>query len=120
MYTGLLVLLGEASKHSDEQKLEWVRGNLELTPLERIAKVYEANNDSGFYRVGGLYNTFLDRLSDKSLREELNEIEYGYRYQNSTFATLKANSDALQAELTRFVYARRGEWSERFFEYLIF
>jgi hypothetical protein len=32
----------------------------------------------------------------------------------------KANSDALRSELTRFIFARRGQWSERFFEYLIF
>lgn len=120
MYSGLLFLLGEASKHSDEQKLKWVRENLSLTPLERIAKVYKANNDSSFYRVGGLYNTFLDRLSEEALREELNQIDYKDRYQNQTFATLKANSDALQAELSRFVYAQRGVWSERFFEYLLF
>jgi predicted nucleotidyltransferase len=120
MYAGLLVLLGEASKYDDQRKLDWVSENLTLTPLERIAKVYGANNDSSFYRVGGLYNTFLDRLSDKTLREELNEIDYSARYANSTFATLKANSDALQAELTRFIYARRGDWSERFFEYLLF
>jgi hypothetical protein len=120
MYSGLLYLIGEASKHSDRNKLDWVRGNLSLTPLERIAKVYAANNDSSFYRVGGLYNTFLDRLSEKDLREGLNKIDYPARYQNQTFATLKANSDALQAELSRFVYARRGVWSERFFEYLLF
>ncbi|HEX8102065.1 MAG TPA: nucleotidyltransferase domain-containing protein [Solirubrobacteraceae bacterium] len=120
MYMGLLVLLGEASKHTDGQKLATVRENLVLPPLERIAKVYALNRDTSFFRVAGLYNTFLARISDATTRAELNGVGYEDRYSNVLFSALKANSDALQAELSRFIYARRGQWSERFFEYLIF
>ena len=120
MYMGLLALLGEASKFWDERKASWVRERLALTPLERIAAVYEANAEATFFRVAGAYETFLARISDPHLRADLNNLDYDRRYENITFAALKANSDALQSELTRFIFARRGQWSERFFEYLIF
>lgn len=120
MYMGLLALVGESSKYSDERKLSTVSENLKLTPLERIAYAYEANGDSSFFRVAGLYNTFLARISDEETRTELNDVAYADRYDNVLFSALKANSDALQAELTRFIFARRGQWSERFYEYLLF
>jgi hypothetical protein len=64
-------------------------------------------------------------LSNPDVRKELNgdqvrEGSYDTRYQMPYYATLKANSDALVAELIRFILGRRGVWSERFFEYLIF
>jgi hypothetical protein len=120
MYMGLLVLLGESSKHTDQKKLSLVRNRLHLTPLDRIAAVYQDNNDTSFFRVAGAYETFLRRISDEELRDELNDVAYEQRYANTMFSTLKTNSDALQAELTRFILTRRGQWSERFFEYLLF
>jgi len=33
---------------------------------------------------------------------------------------LHANSDTIIKELTRFVLDRRGDWSDAFFEYLLF
>lgn len=120
MYMGLLVLIGESSKYVCAQKIAILHEHLHLTPLERIAMVYEANHDWSFFRVAGLYNTFLARISDETTRQELNNLDYSGRYENVLFSTLKTNSDALQSELTRFVLARRGQWSERFFEYLIF
>lgn len=119
MYCGLLMLLGEASKYQNDQKVELVRKSLCLTPLERIGMVYKENSDWGFFRVVGLYNVFLDKISNETLREKLN-VEYDDRYSCKEFAELKANSDALAAELARFIWARKGAWSDRFFEYLLF
>jgi hypothetical protein len=120
MYAGLLFVLGEASKHTDEEKMEIVWQALPLTPLERLAWVYDQNRDEAFFRVVGLYNVFTSRISDESVRRQLNAIDYADRYSVPEFAELKANSDAFVAELLRFVRARNGAWSERFFEYLIF
>jgi hypothetical protein len=53
-------------------------------------------------------------------RAELNGLDDNLRYDNALFSSLKKNSNALQAELVRFIFARRGEWSSRFFEYLLF
>jgi hypothetical protein len=97
-----------------------VKDRLPLTPLERLAWVYESNRDQSFYRVLGLYNVFLRRASDPDWRAKLQKADYDDRYSVPEFAEMKANSDALAAELTRFMFARRGQWSERFFEYLFF
>ncbi len=122
MYGGLLMLLGECSRQRTK-KVEWLKDRLMLTPLERIAWVYSANGDGSFFRVAGFYDTFLGMLSKKEVREELNGAavgSYDKRYEMRNYAILKANSDGLVAELLRFVLERRGVWSERFFEYLIF
>jgi len=131
MYSGLLMLLGEASKERSD-KVFRLKEQLKMTPLERIAWVYEQNTDWNFYKVLGPYNVFLSRLSKPEVRKSLNfnpgDLEpknggknsYDQRYSNEEFSNLKANSDGLVSELLRFVLARRGGWTERFFEYLIF
>lgn len=118
MYGGLLSLLGEASTQRRE-KVDWLHSRLCLTPLERIGWVYGLNRDWCFHRIMGLYNVFMGRLNEEDFRLAL-EGEYEERFANSLYADLKANSDGLVAELLRFVLSRRGCWSERFFEYLVF
>ena len=120
MYSGLLFLLGEASKLSGPAKVEAVSTHLPYTPLERLGWVYDQNHDGGFFRILGLYNLFVSRLSDSAWRGQLKEVEYQGRYNVAAFAELKANSDAFVAEFMRFIFARRGQWSDRFFEYLFF
>ncbi len=124
MYGGLLMLLGECSRERGD-KVAWLKKHLTLTPLERIALVYSVNEDTNFFRLAGFYDTFLGMLSSADVRNELNGPQvqagsYGNRYQMRNYAILKANSDGLVAELLRFILGRRGVWSERFFEYLIF
>ncbi len=124
MYGGLLMLLGECSRER-EDKVTWLENRLNLTPLERIALVYSANQDTNFFRLAGFYDTFLGMLSKPEVRDELNGEQvqpgsYANRYQMRNYAILKANSDGLVAELIRFLLGRRGVWSERFFEYLLF
>ncbi|MBI4567688.1 MAG: hypothetical protein HY719_04750 [Planctomycetes bacterium] len=118
MYVGLLALLGECSKVRDH-KVEWLKQRLRWTPLERLAAVYEANTDWAFFRLAGLYDVFTGRVSDPCVRGGL-QVGYADRYVCRAFAELKANSDALAAELSRFVLDRRGSWTDRFFEYLLF
>ncbi len=120
MYSGLLFLIGEASKHSGQEKIDTVWNHLNLTPLERIGLVYKDNHDGGFFRVLGLYNVFVSRLSDKAWRDQLKDVEYKDRYNTAAFAEMKANSDAFIAEFVRYIFARRGQWSDRFFEYVFF
>ena len=120
MYAGLLFLIGEASKYSGDKKIETVWEKLPLTPLERISWVYKENHDGGFFRVLGLYNVFVSRLSDNAWRDQLKQLDYKERYNTAAFAELKANSDAFIAEFVRFIFARRGQWSDRFFEYVFF
>jgi hypothetical protein len=124
MYGGLLMLLGECSRERAD-KVTWLKNRLNLTPLERIALVYSANQDTNFFRLAGFYDTFLGMLNKPEVRNELNGEQvqpgsYATRYQMRNYAILKANSDGLVAELIRFILGRRGVWSERFFEYLLF
>lgn len=120
MYAGLLLLLGEASKYRGNSKVRVVGDRLPLTPLQRIAWVYEQNNDTAITRLLGLYNVFLARLSNEQWRTALRGVDYEDRFSSPEFAELKANSDALIGELYRFIMSRRGSWSERFFEYMFF
>jgi hypothetical protein len=49
--------------------------------------------------------------------ETLEELR---RMELPEFDELHSNSDILIKELTRFILDRRGDWSEAFFEYLLF
>jgi predicted nucleotidyltransferase len=120
MYVGLLFLLGHASRVSGSDRVDFVKKNLNLTPLDRIALVYKESNDDGYFRIAGLYEVFLSAISDEKTRTTLKALEYENRYSDPTFSRLKANSDALIAELMRFLWSRKGDWSDRFFEYLLF
>ena len=97
-----------------------------MTPLERLAYVYVENQDWAFFRVAGLYDVFLRNLNDPKIGDLLQPVrgvgaaDYEERLASAHYANLKANSDGLVAELLRFVWSRRGVWSERFFEYLFF
>src|SRR5207253_1493589 len=115
---------GECSRERTD-KFKWLEKHLLFTPLERMAAVYYANGDTSFFRVAGFYDIFLRLLSNDDVRKELNNKEiqpgsYEARYQMPNYAILKANSDGLAGELLRFIMSRRGTWSERFFEYLLF
>jgi hypothetical protein len=123
MYGGLLLLLGECSLERDD-KVGWLKERLRMTPLERIEYVYRASDDACFFRIAGFYDTFLTLMNSPDVRHSLN-VEakgesYPGRYKIPNYAILKTNSDGLVAELVRFVLARDGYWSERFFEYLLF
>ncbi len=120
MYSGLLFLLGEESVERTD-KIASLLEKLRLTPLERLAYAYERNKDWSFYRIAGLYNTFLGKINDPDIRKALiDQGEYKDRYLAAHYSDLKANSDSLVAELLRFVMSQRGRWSERLFEYLLF
>jgi hypothetical protein len=127
MYSGLLFLLGQASTERQD-KVSWLKDQLKMTPLERLAWVYEENRKWNFHRIAGSYDVFLSFLNNEEVRQHLNvdpveqqdDNSYKERYKIPEFALLKSNSDGLIAELLRFILARRGVWTERFFEYLIF
>ncbi|HYK05428.1 MAG TPA: hypothetical protein VE974_26995 [Thermoanaerobaculia bacterium] len=132
MYTSLLFCLAEMSKYeyggpgrrrtdttAPARKTEMLRSYIEMPALERFVQLYERNEDDNLFRLLGYYNNFLEALGKETTREELYRLEYEKRYQSTTFAALKVNSDAFAAEIMRFLWARRGSWSDRFYEYLI-
>jgi len=121
MYAGLLFLVLNASKHTehDDSKLAYILPRIELTPLEKIAHVYKDNHDHSASRVYSIYDVFLRKVSDPEIRKAL-RADYEDRYSNPYYVELKVTSDALQTELTRFIFAQKGRWTEQVFEYLVF
>jgi hypothetical protein len=119
MYFSMVAALGELSTHYESDKKARLLGYIRLTPLERIFQIYQDKKDHSWFRFFGFYDTFLRILSDDKSRDLLNKLEYEDRYKSSEFASLKANSDGLAAEIVRFILDRRQQWSDRFLEYLL-
>lgn len=119
MYFSMVASIGALSRQHSEQKIDALKELIRMEPLRRLYVAYGLARDPGFFKVAGAYNTFLHLLAQKDVRAELAGLDYGDRYRSSAFAQLKANSDALSSELLRFYEARRREWDDRFFEYMI-
>ena len=119
MYASLLCVLGTLSKYAKEDKNEILKKLVLLTPLQRFYFSYKHSEDDNFFRLSSIYNNFLYFINNKEHREELFNIDYRNRYDNETFSILKANSDSLLSEITRFIFSNKGTWSDRFFEYLM-
>ena len=124
MFAALIFLLGECSKEK-KNKIGWLGEHLLLTPIQRIEKVYQLNNDDGFNIFLDAYEVFMTRMNSPEVRKVLVEANPktldDLRAMNlPVYDELHANSDILIRELTRFVLDRRGDWSEEFYEYLLF
>jgi hypothetical protein len=124
MFAALIFLLGECSKEKKD-KINWLREHLLLTPMQRIEKVYMLNNDDGFNVLLDAYEVFMTRMNSSEVRNILVEarpesLEELRSMELPEFDELHSNSDILIKELTRFILDRRGDWSEAFFEYLLF
>lgn len=119
MYFSLVAALGALSRHSDNNKVDLLTALIQLDPLKRLFVAYGLSDDDGFFRVAEYYNVFLTQLNKRDVREKLKDVDYGNRYESEEFSLLKANSDALAAELWRFFQSQKGKWNDRFFEYMI-
>ncbi|MGY3214576.1 hypothetical protein [Mucilaginibacter sp. HD30] len=118
MYAGTLLLILNASKLRDN-KFDYIKNHIKLTPFEKIVSVYLDNNDFNFRRLIAAYDIFLSKLNSSEIRKQL-QVEYDDRYKNPHYAELKVTSDSFIAELTRFIFSKKNIWSEEVFEYLIF
>ncbi|MGI8547455.1 MAG: DUF294 nucleotidyltransferase-like domain-containing protein [Gemmatimonadaceae bacterium] len=116
MYAGFLALLGEASKRVGDEST-WLAEHLALTPIERIALVYEANRDVNLPELLVLYDMFLSRWADRAIRRQLLSVDELHR-DEPILRELLLNADAIRTELVRFVLARQRDWSGRFFNHL--
>ena len=108
MYLSLVAMLGVLSTYRNDDKNEKLETLVRLTPLERLFYAYKEVGDTGFYKIAGYYDVFLRFISDERTREILRGLEYDDRYGSHQFCVLKANSDALAAELTRFLFDREA------------
>ena len=124
MFAALIFLLGECSKEKKD-KIGWLREHLLLTPMQRIEKVYQLNNDNGFNILLDAYEVFMQGMNSPEVRNVLVEanpktLEDLQVMNFPVYDELHDNSDIIIRELTRFVLDRRGDWSEAFYEYLLF
>jgi predicted nucleotidyltransferase len=119
MYFSMVAAIGHLSKYCEGDKVDVIFALLNLDPLLRLFVIYDLEGDQGYFRLAQFYDTFLRKMSEKSSRSDLANIEYPNRYESDVFASLKANSDGLSAELWRFLTGRMAHWEQRFFEYLI-
>jgi hypothetical protein len=120
MYSGLLFLVLNSSKTSHAQhKKSYISNHVELTPLEKILHVYEDNGDYSYNYLLGIYNVFLMKMNDAQLRAQL-DVDFENRHAAAVYQELRVTGDALRKELMRFLWSRRGCWSDNALEYLIF
>jgi len=118
IYAGLLLLILNSSKYR-KNKYEYLSNRILLTPIEKIIDVYLDNNDYNFLKLLDIYDIFLEKISDKNIRNEL-RLDYHERHKSPHYHHLKVSSQSFLNELTRFVFAQKGNWGEQIFEYLIF
>lgn len=119
MYFSMVAAIGSLSRVHTDEKIPALKKLIAMPPLRRLHAAYELAEDGGFFKVAEFYNVFLQMLSDKEVRARLAHLDYPGRYSATAFSQLKANSDALSSELLRFFEARRRQWDDRFFEYMI-
>lgn len=124
MFAALIFLLGECSKEKQD-KITWLCEHLSLTPMQRIQKVYALNNDNGLDVLLDAYEIFMTQISSPEIRKILvaadpTSLDALRAMDIPEYNELHTNSDIIIKELTRFVLDRRGDWSDDFFEYLLF
>ena len=124
MFAALLFLLGECSKEKQD-KIGWLHEHLDMTVMERIKFVYEENSESGFDEILQAYEYFMSQLKREEVREQLVKttpltLEELYTTHLPVYDDLHRNSKKIISELTRFLLARKNQWSDAFFEYLLF
>jgi len=120
MYSGLLFLTLNSSKPSHAAtKRDYILAHVELTPMEKLVHVYQDNDDSSFNYLLSIYNLFLMKMNDPIARSQL-DVEFEERHRIPVYQELRVSGDALRKELMRFVFSRRGVWSDNILEYLIF
>ena len=124
MFAALIFLLGECSKEKKD-KIGWLREHLSLTPMQRIEKVYVLNDDDGFGVLMDAYEIFMTRINSPEVRKILVEanpasLDELRMMDIPEYNELHTNSDIIIKELTCFVLDRRDDWSDDFFEYLLF
>ena len=124
MFAALIFLLGECSKEKQD-KIGWLNSRLEMTMLERLHYVYKNNMDDNIVIFLDAYEYFMKKLNCDETRNKLvNTIPVSLDELNviqlSEYKDLHENSKKIISELTRFTFDRRGQWSDAFFEYLLF
>jgi hypothetical protein len=123
-YAALLVLLGECSRERTD-KIGWLARHLVMTPLERIAFVYQRAQIGGFDRLIVAFERFAAVWNDPATRQFL--LTEGPRSVSElparmtpVFADVLRAAKHMKDELIELVSSRSADWSPAFRRYLWF
>lgn len=123
LYSGLLLLIGEGFSQT-ERHSDWLSHRLRMTPLERIAYVYDVCGNDNFSTIADCYCTFLSALGDPKFRRELLDVTDRQNADMPTeipwTAELTHNAPRLTADLSRFLWLQQGRWGSEFYEQFVF
>ena len=122
-FAGLLFLLGESNRSA--HKREWLKAQLALTPLERLALVMNKYDGAAYTRLEQTYARVYSLLVDPKIRAQLLRTgpDVGQRLGgpvSSEFEQIRAETDQILQILTRFALDRCDDWDPRFFARWLF
>jgi len=118
MYAALLCLLGEGSRLTRDPN-SWLRANLRLTPLERLAWCYRLADETGFDQVAATYDSFLAQMADPEFRRQLTSDSSAANH-STDYLTCREGSRELALELSRLIRKRQDAWDASFGASLLF
>ena len=114
-YAALLLLSVEASLL--RQPSDWLMAQLTLTPLERLAAVYQRARQPGFARIMEAYDQFLGCLESRVFSQV--DAQVGALAEHPTYRLLEDGGREIAAELTRLLLSQSAE-NDRLVQELIF
>lgn len=97
-FAGVLAVAQTYNKHQDD-KIKTLQELLELTPIERIQNICNEKADDAL----NFYDKFLSKISQKKVRDELEQVSKDKREDNTKYRELKDKSKEFSQELQQIL-----------------
>jgi predicted nucleotidyltransferase len=89
----ILHKIKEFSNHESDRYYPSLFDEIRLPPIEKLATILLESDKKDLITPFRLYNDFLGIINNPKTREELSEIDYDSRYDNSSFLELRQKSE---------------------------
>jgi hypothetical protein len=121
LFAGGLIPVLECFRFDREPMREFVEGQLDLPPTDRIAQAFLENGatDEGG-RTLGAYDEFTGRMNDQEFRQELQGVSRENVDDSTAFSDVRRIGKELQAGLLALLYEPSRELSKVTRDYMIF
>lgn len=121
LFAGGLIPALECFRFDREPMREFVEGQLDLPPTDRIAQAFLENGaiDEGG-RTLGAYDEFTGRMNDQEFRQELQGVSRENADDSAAFSDVRRIGKELQAGLLALLYEPSRELSKVTRDYMIF